>query len=268
MKLVLMEIGQKFLMQKENRIIKENEISIHEFENGYILSNNSKSTFYKKSLFSNKNIPNEIEFIDLNKIKISFISFNNLSNLIPSVFFNKNSLQSHFQNKKLIDYKFKTYFDKIKSNEIVNIYMLKENDLIMNFLSIKKISIISHYKTILLNILIDSNKEFLKKNIIYVNLQIDSFDIFYFIDNKFNISNSFRINNTEEFLYYFFYFTEQFNLNSKSMSIVFLGKFKTFEKYYKGIRDFQNDITFLSNSTDNKDYIDNHPSPFLSNFYS
>jgi len=268
MKLVLMEIGQKFLMQKENRIIKENEISIHEFENGYILSNNSKSTFYKKSLFSKNNIPNEIEFIDLNKIKISFISFNNPSNLVPSIFLNKNSQQSYFENNKLIDYKFKTYFDKLKSNEIVNIYVLKENDFIMNFFSINKISIISHYKTILLNILINSNKEFFKKNIIYINLQVDSFDIFYFIDNKFNLSNSFRINNTEDFLYYFFYFIEQFNLNSKSLSIVFLGKFIFFEKYYKAIRDFETDITFLSNPTNNKDYIDNHPSPFLSNFYS
>ena len=267
MKLVLMEIGQKFLMQKENRIIKENEISIHEFENGYILSNNSKSTFYKKSLFSNNNIPNEIEFIDLNKIKISFISFNNPSNLVPSIFLNKNSQKSYFENNKLIDYKFKTYFDKLKSNEIVNIYVLKENDFIMNFFSINKISIISHYKTILLNILIDSNKKFLKKNIIYINLQIDSFDIFYFNDNKFNISNSFRISNTEDFLYYFFYFTEQFNLDSNSFSIVFLGKFETFKTLYSAIRDFQTNIFFLKNSTKNNDYFDKHPSPFLANYF-
>jgi len=254
-------------MQKENRIIKENEISIHEFENGYILSNNSKSTFYKKSLFSDKNIPNEIEFIDLNKIKISFISFNNLSNLIPSVFFNRKSQKSYFQNNKLIDYKFKTYFDKLKSNEIVNIYILKENELIMNFFSVKKISIISHYKTILLNILIDSNKKFLKKNIIYINLQIDSFDIFYFNDNKFNISNSFRISNTEDFLYYFFYFTEQFNLDSNSFSIVFLGKFESFKSHYSAIRDFQTNIFFLKNSIKNNDYFDKHPSPFLANYF-
>ena len=49
-----MEIGQKFLMQKENRKIEENEISIHLFEDGYIFSDNLKTTFYKKSLFTKK----------------------------------------------------------------------------------------------------------------------------------------------------------------------------------------------------------------------
>ena len=52
MKLAPMEIGQKFLMQKENRKIQENEVSIHLFEDGYIFSDNIKSNYYKKSLFT------------------------------------------------------------------------------------------------------------------------------------------------------------------------------------------------------------------------
>ena len=62
-----MEIGQKFLMQKENRKIQENEVSIHLFEDGYIFSDNIKSTYYKKSLFTKKIKPSEIESINLNE---------------------------------------------------------------------------------------------------------------------------------------------------------------------------------------------------------
>ena len=67
MKLVPMEIGQKFLMQKENRKIQENEVSIHLFEDGYIFSDNFKTTFYKKSLFTKRTKPSELESINLNK---------------------------------------------------------------------------------------------------------------------------------------------------------------------------------------------------------
>ena len=71
-----MEIGQKFLMQKENRKIQENEVSIHLFEDSYIFSDNVKSAYYKKSLFTKKVKPSEIESINLNETKVSFISFN------------------------------------------------------------------------------------------------------------------------------------------------------------------------------------------------
>jgi len=266
MKLALMEIGQKFLMQKENRIIQENEISIHLFKDGYIFVDNLKSTFYKKSLFTKKSIPGEIKSVNLNETKVSFISFNNKSHFIPSVMFDKNSLKSYFDKNKLNNYKFKTYYDISNHNDIVNVYTLREDEVLLNFFSLDKISTISHYKTILLNTIIKSNKEFSNENVVYLNLQNNSFDIFYFINNKLTLSNSFSINNAEDFLYYFFYFSEQYNLNSNPFSIVFLGKFEIFQAYYSGIRDFQTNISFLSKK--NKDNTDKHPSPFLANYFS
>lgn len=267
MKLALMEIGQKFLMQKESRLIRENEISIHEFEDGYSFNNNLKSIFCSKALLKKNNLPKEIESIGLNKKKISFISFSLQSNFIPFIIFNENSKENYLKGKSLNEYKLKTCYDIINSNDIVNIYTLREDKVFINFFSKYEIKTKYHYKTIILNQLIGLNKETLKKNIIYINFQKNSFDIFYFINNKFNLCNSYLINNTEDFLYYFFYFTEQFNLSSDSFSIVFLGKFTSFKRHYTGIRDFQTDISFISNHTENKEYINNHPAPFLANIF-
>ena len=267
MKLVPMEIGQKFLMQKENRKIQENEVSIHLFEDGYIFSDNLKTTFYKKSLFTKKTKPSELESINLNKIKVSFISFNKISLFIPSIIFNEKSHKSYFEKSTLNNFKYKTYFDKLNSNNIINTFFLKENEALFNMFPLNKISIISHYKTILLNTIINSKKKSFNDNVVYLNLQKNSFDVFYFIKNKFNLSNSFNIENTEEFLYYFFYFTEQFNLDSNSFSIVFLGKFESFKSHYSAIRDFQTNISFLNSTTKNKDFFDKHPSPFLPNYF-
>ena len=262
-----MEIGQKSLMQKENRIIGENEISIHEFEDGYAFSDNLKSIFYSKSSLTKKTVKKELESINLNKNKLSFVSFNKRSHLIPLIVFDEDLQQTYFEKNSLKDNEFKNYFDVINSNDIVNLYRSNGDEMLMDFFSINKAPIISHYKTLILNTLIKTNKVSLKKNIVYINLQRDSYDIFYFIENQFNFSNSFPINNTEDFLYYFFYFAEQFNLNSDSFSIVFLGKFNSFENHYTGLRDFQTDISFISNPTNNKDYIDNHPAPFLANIF-
>ncbi len=267
MKLVPMEIGQKFLMQKENRKIQENEVSIHLFEDSYVFSDNVKSTYYKKSLFTKKVKPSEIESINLNETKVSFISFNKTSVFVPSIIFNEISQKSYFKKSTLNNIKFKTYFDKLNSNDIVNTFFLKENEALFNIFPQKKISIITHYKTILLNTIINCEKESYNDKVVYLNLQKKSFDIFYFINNKFNLSNSFNIKNTDEFLYYFFYFTEQFNLDSNSFSIVFLGKFETFKTLYSAIRDFQTNIFFLNNSIKNNDYVDKHPSPFLANYF-
>jgi len=267
MKLAQMEIGQKFLMQKENRKIQKNEVSIHLFEDGYIFSDILKSTFYKKSLFTKKIKPSEIESINLNETKVSFLSFNKISLFVPAIIYNENSQKSYFENSTLNNFKYKTYFDKLNSNDIINTFFLKENEALFNIFPQKKISIITHYKTILLNTIINSEKESYNDNVVYLNLQKNSFDIFYFINNKFNLSNSFNIKNTDEFLYYFFYFTEQFKLDSNSFSIVFLGKFESFKNHYSAIRDFQSNIFFLDNTKKNKDYIDKHPSPFLANYF-
>ena len=267
MKLAPMGIGQKFLMQKENRKIQENEVSIHLFEDGYFFSDNLKSTFYRKSLFTKKNKPNEIDTINLNETNVSFISFNKISFFVPSNIFNEKSHESYFKKNTHNSFKYKTYFEKLKSNDIVNTFFLKENEALLNSFPLNKISIITHYKTILLNFIINSKKESYNENVVYLNLQKNSFDIFYFINDEFNLSNSFNINNIDEFLYYFFYFVEQFNLDSKSFSIVFLGKFEVFKNHYSAIRDFQTNIFFLNNTTKNIDYADKHPSPFLANFF-
>lgn len=271
MKLIQVEIGQQFLMQKENRIIGENDIAIHKFENGYSLNDNIKSVFYNKSDFIKNSIEKEIDssgfFKKNTKKEIGFISFKPESILIPHNIFDENSQNLYFNDNLSNNNKLRLYFDVINSKEIVNLYRLEEDDFFKKLYLTNKVSIVSHYKTIILNTLLKINKEDLKENIVYVNLQKDSFDIFYFIEDKFNLSNSFKINNTDDFLYYFFYFTEQFNLKPEAFSIVFLGKYIFFEDYYLGIRDFQTNISFLSNPTDNKGYIENHPAPFLANVY-
>ena len=44
-------------------------------------------------------------------------------------------------------------------------------------------------------------------------------------------------------------------------------QFDSFQDYYSGIRDFETNIFFLNNTTQNKDNIHNHPSPFLANYF-
>ena len=101
MQLALMEIGQKSLMQKENRIIGENEISIHEFEDGYAFNDNLKSIFYSKSSLTKKNVKKELKSINLNQNKLSFVSFNKRSNLIPFIFFDDDLQQTYFEKNSL-----------------------------------------------------------------------------------------------------------------------------------------------------------------------
>ena len=127
-------------MQKENRKIEENEISINLFEDGYIFSDNFKTTFYKKSLFTKRTKPSELESINLNKIKVSFISFNKISLFIPSIIFNeKSSHKSYFEKSTLNNFKYKTYFDKLNSNNIINTFFLKENEALFNMFPLNKI---------------------------------------------------------------------------------------------------------------------------------
>ena len=87
MKLIQVEIGQQFLMQKENRLIGENNIAIHKFENGSSFNDNIKSVFYNKTDFIKNGIEKEINssgfFKKNTKKEIGFISFKPESILIP-----------------------------------------------------------------------------------------------------------------------------------------------------------------------------------------
>ena len=267
---VLMGIGQQFLMQEENRVFGLNEISIHKFKNGFSFNDNLRSIYFQTSSFVTKEIDELLKSLDFFKNKekgeISFVSFNPQSILIPFQLYNENFKDLYFNNSLSDKNLYKANFDILNSNEIVNLYQ-SEDEIFKNSLLIKNLSHITHYKTLILNSLFEIDKKDLEEKVVYIHLQKSSFDIFYFIENKFHLNNSFIINNSDEFLYYFFYFSEQFNLKPENFSIVFLGKYDFFKDYYNGIRDFHIKLSFLTNPTNNQDYLNSHPAPFLANVF-
>jgi hypothetical protein len=267
--LVLVEIGQPFLMLKDNNKIQTDELAIHKFDDGFYFCSNKNYDFKDFNFFKkNKIFEDYIHSIGLNNLsRISYIEYTRNSFFLPKILFEHTKKDLYLKMFRLNNKTVNANTDNIDSHDIINLYNLDKSivEIISEKINLKNIS---HYKTLLFKAIINSKIKGLKQDKIYLHIQKESFDLFYFKDIQFHLCNSFQITNVDDFLYYLFYFIEQFNLINENLSIIFMGKYSFFNTFYDATADFHEEILFDINENKNIKSLQNHYAPFLSNVIS
>lgn len=105
------------------------------------------------------------------------------------------------------------------------------------------LSVLPAYAFLYDRIMEQSKNDFSKQ--IYVHLFRGYFDLFVTQGTRVLLSNRFLHQNEEDFMYYLFYVTEQLELAENRCTVFFLGKYNSFDTYYRGIEKFQKEIHFL-----------------------
>ena len=143
--------------------------------------------------------------------------------------------------------------------------MYEERPLVFDYLKARAKSVErTHYIKKLFDCILQKLSKY-PGNKIYIHLSKDSFDVFVFRGDQFELYNTFNLISEETFLYYLFFIVEQMKWNPEEFSMIFMGTFESFRKYYEATKSYQNAIFFLSPEREHK-LSEEHPSPFLANF--
>lgn len=103
-----------------------------------------------------------------------------------------------------------------------------------------------------------------KKNL-FLHLRKNHFDLLLFQGGQLLAQNTFPHKNSDDFLYYLFYVTEQFFLKPEQFNLCFLGRYQNFNEYYQGVEEFHSSIDYLDPQLPIVDAL--HPAPFFQSFF-
>ena len=101
----------------------------------------------------------------------------------------------------------------------------------------------------------------------YLHLQDDFFDVMVFDAEQLLLYNSYPYKNEGEFLYFSLAFTEELSLSQEQFSIVFLGKYKRYERYYNSIKSFKQKLEFNYHTGEIAFEEKKQPAPFFVNIF-
>lgn len=175
---------------------------------------------------------------------IKVVHKNNLSTLVPDIYFDENNLKSY------LSYNVKTllndpiYFDNISKIATKNVYIpfIKANDFVFKRLGeFEQV----HHATLLIDKLIDYNRFSVAKTM-FVNVSEFCIDIVVLGGQKLLFYNSFSYETKEDFLYYILFCIEQLRLNAETLKFLFLGEISSNSELYKIVFKYVKNVGFIT----------------------
>mgnify|MGYP001222415544 CR=1 FL=1 len=251
-------------MLLNNNKHKKNELSILVLKDGFSFCTQNTSIFYpvnETNLFDFDSVSKFIEQEELATEKVYIIHLNTASAVVPQELFDDQNVEFYLSKGVTLNLDEVVTFDVLEAYNQVVVY--SEYPKVMEVLKKLFPSLISKHSTSLLLAPITQFSMGTPKKQLFVHLRDGAFDLFLFQGSQLLLFNSFKQDNVDEFLYYLFYITEQFYLNTENFKLAFLGEYDCFKEYYEGVQDFHHDIIFLDAPSENRHTL--HPVPFLEN---
>lgn len=194
-----------------------------------------------KEIFKNdKNLQDDFESVQV-------IHQNNLNTLVPSQYFQEDSLKNYLDyNIKTISTDFITY-DELTSLDINNVYVPYVN--INNFLFQNFGEFDYHHHS---TVLIEKLSKLASQNStdVFVNVSARTMDMVVFKENALQFCNSFEFETKEDFIYYILFTFEQLKLDPNTIALNFLGDIEKSSELYKIAYTYIRTINFLEGKSE------------------
>lgn len=258
-------------MPNKNKIFPNKGLSIHFFVDGFSFCTQSKIDFIP-SLKTSQNFDKILKeylkyYIKRSSAFVSIILFQNPSIFVPISFFDESLSENYlgFFNKPK-DYEIVSY-DILEESSQVNIYSFPKS--IRIAIEESKINFeLTHYNTLLYKKILKLNSSNEFDSQLFIHFQSKAMDIFLLEKGNLIFNNRFSVTNEDEFLYYLFFIVEQFDIDTKDLELIFLGKIPYFKTYYQAVKQYHSHIKFIEKESSQNTDLSTHHAPYLAKNFS
>lgn len=175
--------------------------------------------------------------------KLSIVYFDPPAVTVPQAIFDSAFIEDYYKTAAHIDTSSHTWKTTPIGDQHQIVYPVQKG-LHDHFASLFPQAIFLHGTGSLLPLLEEYVRGKARKHL-FIHLRDNAFELFLFQGSQLLLQNSFPQRNTDEFLYYLFYVTEQFYLQPEHFDLLFLGKYKRFENHYSAVEKFHPTIAYL-----------------------
>lgn len=264
-----MEIGLQYLMPFSKNIIKERELSVQIHMDGF-----SFCTHYSQSFFDYDSTPieNEAAFKKilkdnslLNFDRVSCIHFKRPATFVPTSIYDSSKKENYLKQNVSLEAKLEISEDHTINKKIKILHQVcpTEQEL---FIKLYSNITFTHYTKVLYDYL-SSEIRSDSGIVMYLHLQDNFFDVMVFDTKQLVIYNSYPYKNEGDFLYFSLAIVEELSLSPDQFSIVFLGKYKRYERYYNALQNYKQKLEFNCEAEEIVFEGKNQPAPFFINIF-
>jgi hypothetical protein len=256
-------------MPFNKNIIKDNELSIQIHTNGFSFCSVSSQLFFDhdscpiKIDGTFKKILEENSLLDYERVNC--IYFNRPATFVPMSLYDSSRKENYIRQNISFDAKLKITGNNTLNKEIKILHQVipEEEELLMQLYNNIKFT---HYTKIIYDYLSIGFKTD-SGIVMYLHLKDEFFDVMVFDGQQLLLYNSYPYKNEEDFLYYSLAVAEEFSLNPKKFSIVFLGKFNRYKSYYKALENYQEKLEYNEETLEIVSDHNQQPAPFFINIF-
>ena len=216
----------------------------------------SKIIFFKDILFGKRLNPVQVlrkiekvyedePFLKEQNPEVVVIFCNDLYSLVPEPFFVEEYASDYLKfNTRILENDYVAH-DVLQESKMVNVYVPFTN--ITNFFFEKYGEFeFRHSISILSEAFLELNRDETEKTEVYLNCYRGGYDLVVIKKGKLLLTNSFKCNTKEDFIYYLLFTAEQLNLDPTEFELVLLGKITENSDYYQIAYTYVKDICFLA----------------------
>lgn len=187
---------------------------------------------------------NQHELLQVSYEDVLVLHDNSLNTFIPEAFFNEHALGSYLQyNTKVFATDFFTY-DDLEAHEMKNVfvpYVAYNNFFIDHFGAFTY----KHIHTNLVEFVLEETKKN-EKEVVYVHLDLDHFDVIVSKNGTLQFFNSFEFQTPEDFIYYILFVLEQLKLDVENVPLYLFGNIQEDDQNYQIAYNYVRNVSVLN----------------------
>ena len=257
-------------MPFNKNIINEKDLSIQIYMDGFSFCTHSSQLFFDYNSTPIKEYSAFQKILEDNSLinfdRVNCIYFRRPATFVPTSLYDASKKEKYLRQNVKIDTQLKIAEDHTINKEIKILHQVLASEQEV-FKKLYSNITFTHYTKVLYDYLYRDTKSD-SGIIIYLHLQDNFFDVMVFDGKKLLFYNSYPYKNEGDFLYFSLAVADELSLSPEQFSIVFLGKYKRYERYYNAIKNFKQKLEFYYHTGEIAFEEKKQPAPFFVNIFN
>ena len=188
-------------------------------------------------------------FLSKNYRNVFFSVIESKSTLVPKEMFDRKQIKKYFTFNHPLDEFEELHFNYIKKADAYNIYAIPSDITTLMVNKFPEIIFVHHNNVFVKDIISRAEKLKFKLPYIQINVNINSFDIGIYKDDKFQMMNTYSFSDNHDFIYYVLNTINQYDIKLNKAYIGFSGFVEKETEFYYFIHQYLPKISFLKLNT-------------------
>ncbi len=188
-------------------------------------------------------------FLSKNYKSVFFSVVESKSTIVPKELFDRRQIKKYFTFNHILDEYEELHFNYIKEADVYNLFSIPSDITTLMVNKFPEVIFVHHHNVFIKDIIKRAGKLKFKLPFIQINVNLTTFDIGIYKDDKLQVVNTYHFDNENDFIYYILNTINQYDIKLSKSYINFSGFVEKDTEFYYFIHQYLPKINFLKLNT-------------------